>query len=71
MGGGDACGRWHWGVRWTYWGPNRVKGVPNWVAVTHANARTGAFGGAPYGATNPCEGCAVMCGGDACERTHC
>ena len=34
-------------------GPRNMRwGVPGWVAETHVSAATGAFGGAPYGATN-------------------
>ena len=34
----------------------RVRGVPKWVWGRHANAATGAFGGAPYGATKRVRG---------------
>eukprot|EP00959_Pyramimonas_sp_CCMP1952_P076876 1606725-Pyramimonas_sp.AAC.1 len=33
MGAADACGRWHWGLRWSsLWGhTKRVRGVSKWV----------------------------------------
>eukprot|EP00959_Pyramimonas_sp_CCMP1952_P447566 9371557-Pyramimonas_sp.AAC.1 len=37
-------------------GPRNVWGVSNWVALTHASAATGAFGGAPFGATDRVRG---------------
>ena len=40
IGGGDACERRHWGLRWSsLWG--RVSGVPKWVWWCHASAATG------------------------------
>ena len=51
LGVRDACGRSHWGLRWSsLWGTKRVKGVPTWVCVTHAGCAAGTFGGTPYGA---------------------
>eukprot|EP00959_Pyramimonas_sp_CCMP1952_P402137 8426696-Pyramimonas_sp.AAC.1 len=41
-------------------GAKRVKGVPKWVWGTHVGGPTGAFGGAPYGATNRSAGWAKM-----------
>ena len=34
-----------------YGASKRVRGVPKWRRRRHANAATGAFGGAPHGAT--------------------
>eukprot|EP00959_Pyramimonas_sp_CCMP1952_P154544 3232919-Pyramimonas_sp.AAC.1 len=49
LGEGDACERCHWGLRWSsLWGHETLP----WVAVTHADPATGAFVGAPCGATN-------------------
>eukprot|EP00959_Pyramimonas_sp_CCMP1952_P336766 7051639-Pyramimonas_sp.AAC.1 len=57
MGLRDACGRWHWGIRWSsLWGHKRVRSVPKWMCVTHAGNGTGAFGGAPYRATKRMRG---------------
>merc|ERR1712153_238645 len=53
LGVGDACGRQHWGLRWSsLWGHETL----HWVGETHANCATGTFGGAPYGATQRCTG---------------
>eukprot|EP00959_Pyramimonas_sp_CCMP1952_P384216 8051836-Pyramimonas_sp.AAC.1 len=48
-----------------YGATKRVRGVPIWARWRHANPATGAFGGAPYGATKRCTGCAETetCGG--------
>ena len=50
MGGADACGRRRWG-RWlgSYGATKRVRGVPKWVARTHAGGTAWAFGGSPMG----------------------
>eukprot|EP00959_Pyramimonas_sp_CCMP1952_P381801 8000586-Pyramimonas_sp.AAC.1 len=64
MGGGTACGRSHWNLRWSsLWGheacygaTKRVRGVLEWVVEPHADAATGAFCGAPYGATKRVKG---------------
>merc|ERR1712147_225645 len=53
LGVRDACGRQHWGLRWSsLWGHETL----SWAYGTHAGGSTGAFGGAPYGATKPCTG---------------
>eukprot|EP00959_Pyramimonas_sp_CCMP1952_P041451 866978-Pyramimonas_sp.AAC.1 len=53
MGGGDARGHCHWSLRWNFiWGRETL----SWVAVTHTNASTWAFGEVPYGATNLVKG---------------
>merc|ERR1712091_640988 len=53
LGGGDACGHPHLGLRWSsLWGHETL----SWVGDTHADTPTGAFGGAPYGATKRCPG---------------
>ena len=39
---------------------------PNWVWVTHAGGATGAFGGAPYGATNHVRGVPKLTCGHNC-----
>eukprot|EP00959_Pyramimonas_sp_CCMP1952_P058424 1220391-Pyramimonas_sp.AAC.1 len=41
--GGDACEHPLWGYE-----------ALSWAGKTHANTPTGAFGGAPYGATKRC-----------------
>eukprot|EP00959_Pyramimonas_sp_CCMP1952_P010931 228946-Pyramimonas_sp.AAC.1 len=46
MGALAPCELSHWGLRWSV-----TRGVPTWVRWRHANIATGAFGGAPYGAT--------------------
>eukprot|EP00959_Pyramimonas_sp_CCMP1952_P441948 9251746-Pyramimonas_sp.AAC.1 len=53
LGRGDARGHCHWSRRWRF-----LRGHENqsWVAVTHADTATGAFGGAPYGAIKRCPG---------------
>ena len=49
-----ACELRRWGIRWSsLWGNE----TPCWVWRTHAGTPTGAFGGAPYGATKRCAGC--------------
>eukprot|EP00959_Pyramimonas_sp_CCMP1952_P269197 5628213-Pyramimonas_sp.AAC.1 len=53
MGGGTACGHPHWGLQWgSLWG---CEALP-WVWEPHVDTPTGAFGGAPYGATKRCPG---------------
>eukprot|EP00959_Pyramimonas_sp_CCMP1952_P159475 3335362-Pyramimonas_sp.AAC.1 len=53
QGGSDACGPCNWGLRWSsLWGHKTLF----WAGVTHAGGATGAFGGAPYGATRSCTG---------------
>ena len=48
MGGGTACELRHWDHRWSsIRATKRAGGDPNSVPRTHANAATGAFGGAP------------------------
>ena len=50
MCGGDACGLRHWDLRWSSYGATkRARGVPEWVARTHAGGAIVAFGGAPMG----------------------
>eukprot|EP00959_Pyramimonas_sp_CCMP1952_P469888 9495731-Pyramimonas_sp.AAC.1 len=58
INGGGACNLRHWNFRRnSLWGREpRVKGVPKQVAVTHAICATGAFGGAPCGATGRVRG---------------
>ena len=56
-----ACGHTHWSLRWSFpRGHEPCEGCANieffWVAGTHADAPTAAFGGAPYGATNRVRG---------------
>ena len=52
MGAGTTCGRTRWGHWWSsLGGTKRVRGLPKWRRRCHANPATGAFGGAPYGAT--------------------
>eukprot|EP00959_Pyramimonas_sp_CCMP1952_P325622 6815201-Pyramimonas_sp.AAC.1 len=54
LGVADACGHPHWGFRWSsQWGHETLY----WVWRTHAGPPTGAFGGAPNGATKRCTGC--------------
>eukprot|EP00959_Pyramimonas_sp_CCMP1952_P036438 762766-Pyramimonas_sp.AAC.1 len=61
LGGGDACGRSNWDLRWgPLWGHEALY----WVCVTHAGGPTGTFGVAPYGATKRCTGlCGTHAGG--------
>ena len=61
IGGGDACERCHWGLGWSSrWGHEPCEGRAEmgmrWAGRTHVNCATGAFGGAPYGATNRVRG---------------
>eukprot|EP00959_Pyramimonas_sp_CCMP1952_P300015 6274985-Pyramimonas_sp.AAC.1 len=53
LGGGDACERCQWGLRWS-----SIRGheMLSWVAVMRADPATGAFGGAPRVATNRVRG---------------
>ena len=53
MGGGEACGRSHWGAFGgaPHGATKRVREVLDWVVQRHVGATIGAFGGAPYGAT--------------------
>eukprot|EP00959_Pyramimonas_sp_CCMP1952_P318195 6658525-Pyramimonas_sp.AAC.2 len=54
LGVADACGRCHCNTRWSsLWG----HGTLYWVWRAHAGGPAGAFGGAPYGATNRCTEC--------------
>eukprot|EP00959_Pyramimonas_sp_CCMP1952_P402172 8427534-Pyramimonas_sp.AAC.1 len=54
LGVADACGHPHWGLGWG--GHETCEGRAEmgmrWAGRTHADAATGAFGRAPYGATN-------------------
>eukprot|EP00959_Pyramimonas_sp_CCMP1952_P337370 7065043-Pyramimonas_sp.AAC.1 len=51
LGGGDAFGTCHWSLRWSLWGHETL----SWVALTHTDPATGAFGGVPL-ATKRCPG---------------
>ena len=53
-----------------YEATKRVRGVPKWVAGTHAGCATWTFSGAPMGSHETCEGCAEICGWDACGMRH-
>ena len=69
MGVRGACGRLHWGLRWSsLWGHETCEGCAEmgmrWAGRTHAVGATGAFGGAPDGATKRVRG-APKWGGDA------
>ena len=45
-------GHGHWGLRWnSLWGHDPREGCAEIVRGRHANPATGAFSGAPYGAT--------------------
>eukprot|EP00959_Pyramimonas_sp_CCMP1952_P224265 4689411-Pyramimonas_sp.AAC.2 len=48
LGSADACERGQWSIR-SLRATSHVRGVPKWVPRPHANAATGAFGGAPEG----------------------
>ena len=65
-----ACDCCHWGLRWSSpWGHDPREGCAEMDVVTHANAATGAFSGAPYGAAILARGVpkwGSMRGGDAC-----
>ena len=53
------CGPSRWGLRWgSLCGNEPREGAPKRAWVTHAGGPTGTFGGAPYGATKRCTGCA-------------
>ena len=57
MGGADACEHPHWGLRWSsLWGHEPSEWCAKMGRSPHANPATGAFGGAPYGATNRVRG---------------
>ena len=59
MNAGTPCERTHWGHRWSsLWGRKRERGVPKRARGRHANATTGAIGGATCGATK-CDGCVL------------
>eukprot|EP00959_Pyramimonas_sp_CCMP1952_P085644 1791326-Pyramimonas_sp.AAC.1 len=60
LGGGIACERPHWGLRWSsLWGHETM----SWAGGPHANTTTGAFVGPPMGPRN-----AALGGGPACEH---
>ena len=55
--GADACERRHLGLRWSSkWGREARGGVPKSKALTHVNAATWTFGGAPSGAAKRVRG---------------
>ena len=57
MGAAVPCERSHLGIRRSSpWGHEACEGVPKWVWGAHAGGGTGAFGGAPYGATTRVRG---------------
>ena len=57
MGVGDACGRQHWGLRWSsLWGHETCEGWAKVGVVTYAIPASGALGGAPYEATKRMRG---------------
>eukprot|EP00959_Pyramimonas_sp_CCMP1952_P065150 1360124-Pyramimonas_sp.AAC.1 len=56
-GRGTAWGRPHWGLRWS---PLWSHEAPPWVGEPHAGTPTGAYGGAPYGATKRCPGLSLI-----------
>eukprot|EP00959_Pyramimonas_sp_CCMP1952_P136151 2848547-Pyramimonas_sp.AAC.1 len=68
---GDACEHRHSGLWWTsMWGHETL----HWVGETHANTATGAFSGAPSGATIRCTGLGKHCllyTSDAADDTPC
>eukprot|EP00959_Pyramimonas_sp_CCMP1952_P163012 3407772-Pyramimonas_sp.AAC.1 len=53
LGGGDACGRSHWDLRWGYGATQRCTGCAGRTragsCVTHAGGATGAVCGAVLG----------------------
>ena len=58
----------HWGLRWSsLWGHETCEGCAEMGRWRHANFPTGAFGGAPYGATKRVRG--VPKWGEAAMRT--
>eukprot|EP00959_Pyramimonas_sp_CCMP1952_P084360 1764587-Pyramimonas_sp.AAC.1 len=57
LGGGNTCARSHWGLRLGFlWGHGTCGMCPKVEGGRHANAATGAFSGASYGATNRVRG---------------
>ena len=69
--GGPPRGRSHWGLRWSsLWGHEACEWCARRDPSHYADAASGAFGGAPYGATETCEGCAELGAGAACGRSH-
>ena len=59
-----ACGPCHWGLRWSsLWGYETCEGCAKVDPNTHAGPATGAFGGAPYGATKRVRGVPKWGGG--------
>ena len=57
LGVADACGHLHWGPRWSsLWGHETCEGCAEMRVELHADPATGAFGGAPYGATKRVRG---------------
>ena len=78
MTSGNSCERGPWGLRWSsLWGHKPCEGcakmgVYGWRSP-HADPPPGAFGGAPYGATNRVRGVpkwGSMISGGACEHGH-
>eukprot|EP00959_Pyramimonas_sp_CCMP1952_P412565 8645271-Pyramimonas_sp.AAC.1 len=52
MGVEGACGRWHWGIRWScLWGHETCEGCADMGVGSHVNGSLGAFLGALYGVT--------------------
>ena len=57
LGVRDACGHTHWDLRWSsLWGHETCEGCSDMEVELHADPAPGAFGGAPYGATNRVRG---------------
>ena len=57
LGAGDACERSHWDLQWSsLWGHETCEGCAERARGRHADAATGAFGGAPYGAAKRVRG---------------
>ena len=60
----SPCRRSHWGLRWSsLWGHETCEGCARRGPNHHADAATGAFGGAPYGATERVRGAPKWGGG--------
>eukprot|EP00959_Pyramimonas_sp_CCMP1952_P017043 361951-Pyramimonas_sp.AAC.1 len=61
MGAVGACERSHCGLRWSSLrGHETCERVAEMVRWAHANATTGAFRGAPYGATKRVRGVTTL-----------
>ena len=64
MGARDACGRWHWGLRWSsLWGRETCEGCAKMGGGAMRALPLGPSVELPYGATNRLRGVPKKAGG--------